>query len=138
MEAAYAEEAWSEAKELPTNIPDLDDLRKLREEAEQKKKERMEIPWAEISPSGRSKCVACGEAIAEGSVRVNLGRMVEFGNQVRTNAVKVHPACVARQLGEADCDTEAETLVEDLRMNSKGLYASLLDETLAQIDAGSV
>ena len=137
VEDAYAAEAWKEAKVVPAEIPSLDELAKLREVADQKKKERKEIPWAELSPSGRSKCVACGEPIPEGSVRVNLGRMVEFGNQVRTNPVKVHPACVAHQLGEADCDTEGQTLAQDLRANSAGLDAALLDEALAQLDATS-
>ncbi|MAE27920.1 MAG: hypothetical protein QF724_07210 [Planctomycetota bacterium] len=135
VEEAFAAEAWNAAKVVPKDIPPLAELGKLREEAEQKKKERKEIPWAEVSPSGRSKCVTCGEAIAEGSVRVNLGRLVEFGNQVRTNPVKVHPSCVARQLGEADCDTDGETLAADLRANSAGLEAVLLDGALAQIDA---
>lgn len=138
VEQAFGNEAWNEAKELPEDIPALDDLRKLQEAAEKEKKERKEIPWAEVSPSGRSKCVACGEVIDEGSVRVNLGRMVEFGNQVRTNPVKVHPGCVSRQLQEADCDTDGDGLADLLRANSKGLDPALLDETLAQIDAAKV
>jgi D-alanyl-D-alanine carboxypeptidase/D-alanyl-D-alanine-endopeptidase (penicillin-binding protein 4) len=71
VEEAYELQAWNEAKDPPSKVPDIVDLRKLQEEAEEKKKARKQIPYIERSPSGRSKCKHCG-----GSARSTCTRAV--------------------------------------------------------------
>ena len=106
VQEAYEQEAWKEAKNPPENVPTLDELTKLREEAEDRKKSRKTIPYAEAAPSPRSKCKRCQESIEKGALRVILGRGVYFGNQVRTSPTIVHPRCVAEELQADDCMTE--------------------------------
>ena len=98
VEEAYASEAWKQAKEPPEEYPTIEELRKVNEEAEEKRQARKQIPWFEVDPSGRAKCKNCGELMEKGSLRVVLGREVEFGSQYRTMPIHVHPACVAEEM----------------------------------------
>jgi hypothetical protein len=129
---AYAQEAWKNAKDVPENLPSLDELKQHVEAAEAKKKESRTLPYAELAPSARSKCKHCEEPIAEGSMRVVLARGITFGRQTRTTAIFVHPRCVAAELQAQDCETESEGLHESLRANSRDLpeatLAAMLDE----------
>jgi hypothetical protein len=126
VEAAYEAEAWKAAKQPPEEIPSLDSLQKLREDAEERRKSRKTIPYAEIAPTGRSKCKQCGKPIDQGDLRVVLGRGVTFGSQVRTSPVVVHPECVAAELGNEDCTTRPEGLGAALSANSPELSAEQL------------
>jgi Poly(ADP-ribose) polymerase and DNA-Ligase Zn-finger region len=121
VEEAYAAEAWKHAKVPPESVPALVELRKLHEEAEEKRQSRQRIPYAELDPSGRAKCKECGELMEKGSLRVVLGREVEFGNQFRTMPIQVHPACVAVALEREDCSTEAAGFADAIGANSQGL-----------------
>ncbi len=139
VEEAYADEAWRHAKEPPEKVPTLDSLRNLVEEAEKKKKERKEIPHVELDPSGRAKCKHCGKPMEKGSLRVVLGRLIEFGNQVRTGPVAVHTACVALELDSEECGTEVEGFAAALRENSRGMTNDQIDQALSEIgDVGDV
>lgn len=131
VEAAYDAEAWAEGVE----VPPLDELRKLKEVAEKKAAERKTPPWAERAPSGRSKCKHCDALIEKGSWRVILGREVEFYGQVRTGPVNVHPACVAAELREEHCPTEADELEPGIRANGADLSEADVADVLAQIGA---
>jgi len=133
VEEAYELEAWKEAKTPPTGVPELEDLKKLREEAVKKKAERKEIPHVEVAPSGRSKCKHCEEPIEKDSLRVVLGRDVEFGQQVRTAPINVHPRCVAAELMAEDCGTEIEGFDDALRANSRGVTEEQINAVLAEI-----
>ena len=133
VEQAYKLEAWNEAKEPPKRVPKIEDLRQLVEKAEAQKKERKEIPYVEVDPSGRAKCKHCDEPLEKGSLRVALGRNVEFGNQVRTAPINVHPRCVAAELKADDCGTESQGFADALRANSKGLTEDQLHEAIATI-----
>lgn len=133
VEEAYELEAWKEAKVVPENIPDLEELKKLREEAEAKKKKQRALPYVELAPSGRSKCKNCTEPIDKGAPRVVLGRQVEFGRQVRTTPINVHPRCVAAELVAPDCAHEPEGFLALLRQQSAEL-GEALEGALAQID----
>lgn len=135
VEEAYAARAWENAKEPPPKLPELDQLRKLREEAETKKAKRKEIPSVELAPTGRAKCKHCGEPIEKGSLRVTLGREVTFGNQVRVAPANVHPRCVAAELDNPECSVEADGLAGALRANSPELSAEQLDRAVAEIGA---
>lgn len=134
LEEAYAMEAWQYASEEPQGLPGLEELRKLKEEADTKKKERKVIPYAEHAPSGRAKCKASGETIPKGALRVALGQEVEFGGQVRISAYLVLPHMVAEALAQPDIvagrEIEPFELLDHLRENSK----SLSDEDFAELE----
>ncbi len=133
VEQAYELEAWKEAKDPPENVPALDELKKLREEAADRKKNRKTIPYAEVAPSARSKCKRCQEPIEKGALRVILGRGIYFGNQVRTSPIIVHPRCVADELHADDCMTEIEGFEASLRANTTDVPSDRLDELMLQI-----
>jgi len=133
VEEAYALEAWNFAKEVPTELPDLGDLRELREEAEKKKAEAKAIPYAELDPSGRAKCKQCNETLEKGAPRVVVGRAVEFGQQTRTTPINVHPGCVADALQAEDSATEVDGFESALRTNSKGLDEVILSSVLEEV-----
>ena len=129
VEAAYGERAWAEGLALP----ELDELRKLKLEAEQAVANKKLAPYVERAPSGRSKCKHCGELIEKDSHRVALLREVAFGNQVRSAPVNVHPACVTAEIRAEDCATESEGFEQALRANSRGVEAADVDAVLLAI-----
>jgi len=133
VEEAYEEQAWNAAKEPPQKLPSIEELRQLQEKSEEKRKTRKEIPHAELAPSGRARCKQCGNIIEKDSVRVVLGRSVEFGSQVRLTPINIHPGCVVAALDEEDCGTESAGFAQALRDNSSELDAAQLDATLAAI-----
>ena len=129
---AYKQSAW--APEL--KVPELAQLEKLKEDAEQKRADKKEAPWAERAKTGRSKCKHCDEPIAKDSWRVILDRMVEFFGQERRGPVNIHPHCVAAELQSEDCPTEVEGFFDVLRENCVDAYDSKeLDELVGLIGA---
>ena len=133
VEEAYGLEAWRAAKEPPDGVPDLEELRKLQEQAEERRRQRKQIPYAELAPTGRAKCKHCGETLEKGALRITLGREVEFGNQVRVGPINVHPRCVAKEMRADDCGTAPEGFADALRSNSDGVSTETLDAVLAEI-----
>jgi hypothetical protein len=119
VEEAYRIEAWKEAKEMPPRLPDIEKLREEAEKASERREARKTIPWVERDPSGRARCKHCGEPMIKDSLRVVLGKEVEFGGQVRLGPMNVHPACVAEALLDEECGTEAAGLADALRANSQ-------------------
>ena len=73
-------------------IADEDQLRSSVEENRKKVKPSL-FPYAEAAPSGRSGCLACGEKIAKGELRVAVEREVDAGGFARRGAGYLHPAC---------------------------------------------
>lgn len=135
LEEAYELKAWTLAK-VPVDeslMPDLGELSKLKEEADKKKADRKELPHAELAPSGRAKCKHCDELIEKGAPRVVIGRAVEFGQQVRTTPINVHPGCVADALQAEDSATEPDGFAEALRANSKGTDEVVINSVLEEI-----
>jgi hypothetical protein len=133
VEEAYASEAWNAAKEPPANVPTIEELRKLHEEAEEERQSRQKLPYAELDPSGRARCKQCGEVMEKGSLRVVLGREIEFGSQYRTMPIHVHPACVATEIEREDCATEAAGFAAAIRGNSQRLSSEQLDLVLEAV-----
>jgi hypothetical protein len=129
VEAAYEQEAWVEGLEVPS----LDELRKLREKAEEVKKAKKEAPYVERAPSGRSKCKSCGELIDQGAWRVALLREVTFGQQVRSAPINVHPRCVQSEILAEDCGTEVEGFQDAVRANTRDVEPSDIEEALVEI-----
>jgi len=113
--AAYEEQAWEEG----VQVPPLEELKKLKEKAEEAKAKRKEAPYVERAPSGRSKCKHCEQLIEKDALRVALLREVSFGNQVRGTPINVHPGCVAGEIRAEDCLTEIEGFEQALNANSK-------------------
>ena len=129
VEEAYQTEAWVEGVE----VPPLEELRKLREKAEEAKANKKETPHAQRAPSGRSKCKHCDELIEQGSFRVVLEREVRFGNQIRGGPINVHPKCVATELLAEDCLTEVEGFQDAVQANTPDLSDSDAAELLTLI-----
>ena len=127
VEAAYEQAAWPEG----TEVPPIEELRKLKEKADQKKAEKQEPPYVERDPSGRAKCKHCDEKMEKGALRVVLLREVTFGNQVRGMPITVHPKCVMAEIHAEDCMTELEGLEDALRANSKKIEAAEVAEVMA-------
>ena len=71
--------------------------------------------------------------MAAGAPRVVLGRAVEFGQQMRTTPINVHPGCVADALQAEDSATEIDGFAEALRANSKGLDEVVLNAVLEEV-----
>jgi len=130
---AYGLEAWKEAKQPLDSVPDLEQLRALREKADDQRGKRKEIPYVEPAPTGRARCKHCNELIEQGSLRVTLGRNVEFGNQVRVTPVNVHPRCVREELDSPESAIEREGLADALRAHSEGVPAEHIDALLEEI-----
>jgi hypothetical protein len=133
VEEAYRLEAWNEAKEPLPEVPGIEELRTLRSRAEERKRTQKEIPYAEPAPTGRSRCKHCDEPIEKGTLRVTLGRLVEFGSQVRTSRVNVHPRCVVSELGSPHCATRREGFADALRANSREVASDRIEALLAEI-----
>ena len=112
VEEAYAMRAWENAKAPPDpdDLPDLATLREHAAEAERKRQEKEAnkkvIPYAEVAPSGRSKCKQSGETIPKGALRIVLGKEATFGNQTRTSAHAVLPEHVWAALDDPEVVTE--------------------------------
>ncbi len=128
VEEAYAGEYFEAGLELPP----IDSLRQLAAAAEKKKAEKKTAPYAEVAPTGRSKCRHCDQLIDRGSFRIGLLREVEFYGQTRQGVVNVHPGCVAAELDADHCMTEALEFAEGLKLNSRGLEP---EEIQAALDA---
>lgn len=133
VEEAYERKAWKEAKEPPEDVPSIESLSELRDKAEEEKKSRKVIPWVEVDPSGRAKCKQCSKVMEKGSLRVVLGREVEFGTQYRTMPIHMHPKCVADGLDQPDCATQSDGLFDELRTNSRDVTKEQVDEVIAAI-----
>jgi poly [ADP-ribose] polymerase len=90
------------------------------------------FPYADRAPTGRAKCMQCGEAIAKDSLRVAVERELEVGGNVQTGAGYLHPACVAAYLESHEGD--AGETVAGLRTNSRLPEADLAG-VIAAIEA---
>lgn len=133
VEQAYANEAWRNAKDPPTGLPDLEELRRHAERAEERRRTRKPPPYFEVDPSGRARCKQCGRGIKKGSLRIVLGKRVQFGSQVRTATIHVHPECVAESMSAEDSATEAEGFAEALREHSDPLPVDRWNDLLDRI-----
>jgi Poly(ADP-ribose) polymerase and DNA-Ligase Zn-finger region len=59
-------------------------------------------PYAERAPTGRSKCLHCGQPIAKDALRVAVEREVEVGGMPRTGSGYLHPGCAREYTGTDD------------------------------------
>ncbi len=75
------------------------------------------MPYTDRAPTGRAKCMQCGEPVPKDSLRVAVERELEVGATMTTGAGYLHPACVAAHL-EAKAADRGE-LIASLRTNSR-------------------
>jgi Poly(ADP-ribose) polymerase and DNA-Ligase Zn-finger region len=75
------------------------------------------FPYADRAPTGRARCLGCGEAIPKGALRVAIERDLERGMGVTKGAGYLHPACAAAYV-EAQGGTH-EKLTTELRENTR-------------------
>ena len=62
----------------------------------------MSYPSSKVAPTGRAKCIHCGEKVEKGSVKIEVERTVETPRGERVVAASLHPACAAAWVGESD------------------------------------
>jgi hypothetical protein len=91
------------------------------------------FPYTDRAPTGRAKCMQCGEAIAKDSFRVAVEREVDTGSFATRSAGYLHPKCVAENL--ENVGGSVEDLVEGLRQHSR-IPADELDAVVAEVEGG--
>lgn len=115
-------EAFAEAlAAFAGEVPDRAALEQLVAAARAKQKPAA-FPYAERAPSGRSRCLSCGEPIAKGDLRIAVERKVDTGAFVGASAGYLHPHCAAAH-------TEDPDLLVALRANNR----TLTEDELAQL-----
>ena len=67
-----------------------------------KKSKKPDFPYAEVAPSGRSKCMQCEENIEKGQLRVAVEREVDTGTFVTKGAGYLHVGCAIEHTGDED------------------------------------
>lgn len=102
-----------------------------RSMAEADAKKPPPYPHADKAPTGRARCLACGEGIAKGVVRVAIEREIERGMTVTKGAGYLHPRCAAAYVEDSG-GTHAE-LTEALRANTRGLDEAELERLFAEV-----
>ena len=93
-------------KTFSGDIPDRDDVDKAITAG--KKKVKPPFPYAEVAPSGRSKCMQCDEKIEKGVIRVAVEREVDTGNFVTKGAGYLHPACAVEHTGDEELNAKLQ------------------------------
>jgi len=88
------------------------------------------FPFADKAPTGRAKCIQCGDVIDKDSIRVAVEREIDTGGMVQKAARYMHPKCVAPNLEASGEDKD--DLIEGLRANSR-IQAADLDGAIAAI-----
>ncbi len=88
------------------------------------------FPYVDRAPTGRAKCMQCGQPIEKDSLRVAVERELTVGGTVQTGAGYLHPACAAAHLEATGGDKDA--MIEGLRANSR-VPAADLDGVIAQL-----
>lgn len=104
--------------EFSGTIPNKAELDKAMEDAIKGGKAKPGgYPHVDKAPTGRAKCMECGEAIAKDSWRVAVEREIEMGGNMARSAGYLHPKCIGANLENVGGDKGE--LVEQLRANSR-------------------
>jgi hypothetical protein len=110
------------------DVPDRPGLEALIADSKKKVKPST-FPYAERSPSGRSKCLACEELIEKGTLRIAIEREVDTGSFVSRSAGYLHPACAPAYVAQSGADGGGPAkLLEEVRAHSTQLEEPDLDE----------
>lgn len=88
-------------------------------------------PHADRAPTGRAKCLSCGEAIAKGALRVAIEREIERGMSTQKGAGYLHPACAAPYVETQG--TSHDDLTAALQKNTRSLSEAELEELFRDV-----
>lgn len=110
------------------DIPDKDNLLKTAS-SNAKKEKPSNFPYAEEAPTSRSSCLACGEKIEKGNLRVAIEAEVDTGAFVRKGPGYLHPGCACEHVEE-----DSEELMEKIRSNSTSLSDAQLGDLEEQLE----
>lgn len=92
------------------------------------------LPHADKAPTGRAKCIECGEAITKDSWRVAVEREIDTGTFVSKGAGYMHPGCALGWAGENSVD-DTDAWIDTILANS-GLPEKESAELRAEIQDG--
>ena len=92
------------------------------------------LPHVDHAPTGRAKCVTCGEPIAKASLRVAVESEIDTGAMVTKGARYLHPGCAKAHF--FDIDGGLTDLVVGVRSNSR-LPEAELTAAIAAIEDGA-
>lgn len=95
----------------------------------------MPLPHADKAPTGRAKCIECGEAIAKDSLRVAVEREIDTGAFQTKGAGYMHPGCALGWAGEHDVSDTAAWI--DTILKHSGLPEKESAELRAEITDGA-
>jgi len=126
--------------EYAGEVPGRAELDAAMEQADKKAAARPAAhPYADHAPTGRAKCMQCGEPIEKGAFRIAVERELEIGGNATRGTGYMHPGCVVANLENASGTLGAggslEDLIEGLRANSR-LTEAELDGVIADIEQG--
>lgn len=76
-------------------VPNRAEIEAAMASGGKKKAAERTFPYAEKAPTGRSRCIECGEPIAKDGWRVAIEREIDTGMFQRTGAGYLHPGCSA-------------------------------------------
>lgn len=120
--------------EYPGEIGNRAELEATMEEAIKKGHAKPAgFPYVDRAPTGRAKCMVCGQPIEKESLRVAVERELEVGATMTKGAGYLHPTCAAAHLETAGIPTDE--LIEGLRANSR-IPEAELDGVIADIEQG--
>jgi hypothetical protein len=113
------------------DVPDRAELDKVMSEAYAKGHAKPGgFPYVDRAPTGRARCMQCGEPIAKDSLRVAVERELEVGANMQRGAGYLHPACVVAHL--EGLGGSKEDFIAGLQANSR-LPEADLDGVIASI-----
>ncbi len=117
----------SEYPSIPAD--QLAELEKLMNEADAKKPPP--FPYADKAPTGRAKCIGCGESIAKAEIRVAVERDIERGMTTTKGAGYLHPKCAAAYVEEQG--GSHEELCDQLKKNSRDLSEAEMNQLFSEV-----
>lgn len=117
---------------LDTTDVDIPDKPSLLETIENnaKNEKPSTYPFADHAPTSRASCLACGEKLEKGSLRVAVEEEMDAGAFMRKQAKYLHPGCAVEHTGE-----DFDELMEKLTANSINLKSSELEVLREQMQA---
>ena len=110
------------------DIPERDALEKKIGES-QKKLPPGTFPYAEVAPSGRSRCMACEENIEKDTLRIAIEREVDTGTFKTKGPGYLHPMCAADYSGD-------DAMFPKVKENSRELTKAQLEELETALGSG--
>jgi len=115
--------------EFVGDVPDRAEIEALMATADANKPPP--FPHADKAPTGRAKCLGCGDAIPKGELRVVIERDIERGMTTTKGAGYLHPKCATAYV-ETQGSSHDE-LTEALAANTRALSDAEKDTLFAEV-----